>query len=120
MPYRIQERDGFSEIHVSGETSKWEVLKAIRQLRDRDPRKETSDLWVISNTSMVPFAEYSTIVEAVRSLCSSDMIGNKTAIVAADELQKAELDMFRSQAEALPFEMRVFISRDEAVEWLKT
>jgi hypothetical protein len=120
MPYKIQEIDGYVEVSVWGETSKWEVLEVIRELQRRDTRKEVSDLWLLSKECMVPFTEFSEIAEAVKSLCTSGMIGSKSAIVAEDELQRAQLEMYRAEAAILPFEVRVFRSRDDAVQWLKS
>lgn len=61
---------------------------------------------------------FSEIAQEIRSLLTRDFVGNKTAIVAAGEFQKAQLELYRLEASILPFEIRVFRSRDEAVKWL--
>jgi aspartate aminotransferase len=47
--YRIEEKEDFVEVQLSGQTSSWEVLRAVRQLHERYPRKEVSDLWIVSD-----------------------------------------------------------------------
>ena len=120
MPYKMQKIDGFVEVSVWGETSKWEMLEAVWELRLRDPCKKVSDLWIVSGECMVPFDEFPEIAETVQSLCTPGMIGSKSAIVASDELQRAQLELYRAEAAILPFEIRVFRSRDDAVRWLKS
>jgi hypothetical protein len=120
MSYKIQEIDGYVEVSVWGETSKWEVLEIIRELQRRDPCKKVSDLWIVSGECMVPFTELSEIADAVKSLCTPNMIGSKSAVVAANELQRMQLEMYRAEAAMLPFEIGVFKSREDAVQWLKS
>jgi len=122
MPYQIQIRDGIAEVTLSGETSVAEVLQAVGELRDRDPRKEGCDLWEISEECVVPIDAFPAIAGGIKSFCPNGMVGNKTAFVANSEFQKSVMDMYRSEArkQKLPFEIGVFTSRDEAVRWLKS
>jgi hypothetical protein len=109
MPYRIEEVDSIFEVHVSNPTSRQELLQAIEELAGKDPRKERRDLWYFPKEAFVSLAEFSEIVRAVQSLCSPDMVGNKTALVVSGELQRAQL----------PFEIGVFTIREDALRWLK-
>lgn len=119
MAYWIGKKKDFFEVRLLGNTSKFEILEIIRELERRDPGKHFPDIWIIAEGSQVPFVYFREIAETVRSLLPSDAIGNKTALVAASGFQKAQLEMYRSEASILPFEIRVFLSRDEAVEWIK-
>jgi hypothetical protein len=118
MSYRIHTAVDFLEVELSGETSAGEVLGVIRELRLMDPRKEKSDLWMISPDSIVPVAAFTTIAESIARLCPADIVGKRTAVVVQSRFQKAMLDIYRSEAEFLPFEVGVFDSREQAVEWL--
>jgi len=120
MAYQIEEKEGFFEVRISEETSKDEILNIIRELDRRDRGKKLPDLWLIAEESQVPFVEFSEIAKGIRKLLPHDAPGNKTAIVVAGELQKAEMELYRSEASILPFEIRVFRSRDEAVKWIKS
>jgi hypothetical protein len=119
MAYQIEKKESFFEVRVLGNTSKPEILEIIRELDRRDRGKHFPDLWIIAKESQVPFVHFREIAEEIRSLLPCDAIGNKTAIVAAGEFYKAQLELYRSEASILPFEIRVFLSRDEAVEWIK-
>jgi hypothetical protein len=119
MPYRIQKTDGFVEIYLWGETSPGEVLVVLRRLHDLAPSKELSDLWIFSSECVIPCEAYQTIVKAAQSLCCTGMIASRSAIVAADQFQKAQLELYLREAQNLPFEIGAFTERDEAVEWLK-
>lgn len=44
MAYQIEEKEGFFEVHISGETSKYEILDVIRELDRRDQGKKFPDL----------------------------------------------------------------------------
>ena len=119
MPYLIIENDGFVEVQVSGETSVQEILEVIRTLREKDPRKNKSDLWIVAENSIVPISTFSAIAQTVGSLCHPNMTAKRTAIVVSNELHRAALDIYREEAQSLPFEIGSFTSRDEAVQWLK-
>ncbi len=120
MSYQIEKKDGFYEVNVSGETSKQEVIGIIWELSRLDRGKQLPDLWLISRESQVPFVYFADIAEAVRKLLPRGSAGNKSAIVAADALHEAQLQMYSQEASVLPFPVRVFRSRDEAVEWIKS
>ena len=45
-------------------------------------------------------------------------MGNKTAVVVSNLLQRAVVFLYKKEAEKLPFPMKVFSSREDAVEWL--
>ena len=119
MPYRIRTRDGFFEVRVWGETSTHEILNAVKELDRKDRGKKLPDLWIFAAESQLPFDQHAEIAKAIRSLCPPGMVGNRTAMVADGEFQKAQLEVYRSEASILPFPIRVFGSEDEAVEWLK-
>jgi hypothetical protein len=118
MAYQIEKKEGFFEVRISGETSKSEILEVIRELDRRDRGKKFPDLWLVAEESQVPFMHFSEIAQGVRSLLPRDFVGNKTAIVAAGEFQKAQFELYRLEASILPFEIRVFRFRDEAVKWI--
>jgi hypothetical protein len=120
MAYRIEEKDSIFEVHMWGQTSRWEVMEIVHQLQRKDPRKESCDLWIFSETGGVFFDEFPEIVKAVASLCSSDMAANKTALVASDGFLRAQLELYRAEAAGLPFEIRVFETKENAVQWLKS
>ncbi len=120
MAYEVEKKDTFLEVRVSGDTSKDELIEAIRELRRCDPRKELPDLWLFAGECQVPLVEFSDIAQAVLGLLPRNAVGNKTAIVAANEFRMAQIDMYRFEAAVLPFAIRVFRSRDEAVAWFTT
>jgi len=120
MGYEIREKDGYFAVDVRGRTSKYEILQAVRTLDLRDPGKELPDLWRIGKESMLPYKEFREIAEAIHSLCRPGMKGNRTAIVVTDPLQEAEMEMYRQEASILPYEIRVFRSEEEAVEWFRS
>ena len=119
MSYRIEEGDSIFEVRVSNPTSRQELLQAIKELAGKDPLKEHCDIWYFPNEAFVSLAEFSEIVQAVKSLCRPDMVGNKTALVVSGELQRVAANMYRSEAAQLPFEIGVFTTREDALHWLK-
>ena len=120
MSYQIYERDGWIEVQVLEKTSPQELLTAIRDLQRRDPRKEVPDLWTFSEDSIVPYVEFPTIVASVKALCNGELVGCKTALVAKNEFQRVVMDLYRVAAKILRFEIGVFSSREQAIEWLKS
>jgi len=119
MAYDIQEQDGFFEVRVSGETVPQEILGAVMELRRRDPKKQRGDLWQFSEASQLTFIDFQGMVEAIHHLCTPGMAGGRSAFVSDDEFLRAQAELYRAEASVLPFEFRVFASRDEAVRWLK-
>jgi hypothetical protein len=119
MTCRIEERGDLVVVNVTGETSKWEVLDTVHRLHERDPRKDVSDLWILSSESVVPFDAFPELVEGIRRLCTDGRKFARSAIVASGQFQKALMDMYRSEAQSLPYEIGVFTSRAAAEKWLK-
>ena len=118
MSYRIERRPHWIEVQVWGDVNKAEAMEAVRRLRSMDPHKRISDLWVVGEGCVIPLADYATIVASVRALCPADMVGSKSAIVVHDQLQKAQMDIYRREAASLPFAIGVFLSKTDAEAWL--
>ena len=119
MAYQIDKKDGIHEIRVWGETSKYEVLDAIRKLDRLNPEKQLPEIWHIAEESQIPFHEYAEVAKAVKALFPQGKVGNRTAIVASGAFHKSLLDLYPAEAADLPFEIRVFEDRDQALAWLK-
>lgn len=119
MPYEIEKVDGVHEVRVWGETSKYEVLSAIRELDRRDRGKNVPEVWLVAEGCQVPFAHYRDIAEAVKNLMPPGASPKKSAIVASGEFHKAQLELYRMEAASLPFEVRVFTGKDQALTWLR-
>lgn len=54
------------------------------------------------------------------SLCLPDMVGSKTALVAADEFMRVPLELYKVEAAVLPFEIQIFNNRADALQWLNS
>ncbi len=120
MGYEIEKQDGFFEVWLSGDGSKSLVLKAVAALMLRDPRKKHPDLWVLGPRFQVPYIEFSAIAEALARVFSSSLISKRTAIVASNPFQYAQLEMYREEVSCrIPVDLRTFASRDEAVVWIR-
>lgn len=119
MAYSIQMEDGFVEVKLWGKTSIWEVLSALGDLRKNDPHKQISDLWNFASECVIPFVAFPTIVLAVLRIVPRDKSGRRSALVVTDEIQMAEAAIYLREAHILPFELKAFLSRDSAIEWLK-
>ena len=120
MSYEIQKLDDHVEIRLSGEISHWDVLLIFGRLRLMTPRKELSDVWVLSDDCAVPqFASFPTMVQYSTKLMPRDMVLNRSAIVVSNHLQKAQAEMYRREASGLPYEIGVFSDRENAVAWVR-
>ena len=120
MTFRIERKEDLIEVQVWGNGDESEVLDILRKLREMAPRKEISDLWFLSEEYVVPWAAFLPIVQELTRLLSEDMIAKKTAIVVASHLQMAQGRLYLDEAKRLPFEIGVFMTREEAMKWLKT
>ena len=119
MAHRIEKTEDFIEVHLSGETHEEEILIILWKLHQLIPRKEISDVWLLDEACVVPWQAYSKIVRGIAGLMSSDMITSKSAIVVSNHFQMAQAEMFREEAKCLPYEIGVFMSREESARWLK-
>lgn len=118
MPWQLEMKAGYVEVNLSGSTSKTEILEILRELARRDPKKEIPDLWIIAPESQVPLVAFAEIAKAIQHLLPPDAVGCRSAIVAGGPFHQAQLEMYRYDAAALPFETRVFQYRSEAEAWL--
>ena len=118
MEYNIQKKETFFEINISGEVSIFDVLAVVEELAQQDPGKHYADLWIVAPEIEIPYSQYRNIAKAIDKLFVNPPIVSKTAIVTADQFQKAQLEMYQAEAFDLPLDIRVFTSRDEAVTWI--
>lgn len=118
MSFEIQRHEKFFEVSVFGTTSKLEILRILWDLKRRCPNKDVPDLWVIARESQVPFVHFTEIAKGVLKLLPARVSGSKSAILAPDAFAEAQVQMYFAEASFLPFPMRVFRSREEAVRWL--
>jgi len=120
MAFRIEKTEDFIEVHLWGNAHESEILVILRKLHEMAPRKEISDLWLLSEEYSLPWDVFLPIVKEVTRLLSPDMVANKSAIVAANHFQMAQAELYLEEAKCLPFETGVFMTREEAIRWLKT
>ena len=120
MAFRIEKAGDFIEVQVWGSADRSEVVQILRKLHEMTPRKEISDLWLLSEDYVVPWDAFSSIVKELRYLLSADVIANKSAIVVTSHSKMAQARLYLEEAKCLPFDIGVFMTREEAVRWLKT
>ena len=120
MGHEIEKRDGFFEVRLFGEPTKFELLLIIAELSIKDPGKRHPDLWVMGAEVLIPYASFRGIAEGIAFAFVTPPVAKKTAIVAADAFQKAQCELFRLEASVLPLDIRVFQSYEEAVAWVKS
>ncbi len=120
MTFRIEKKEDLIEVHVWGSAHESEVLEILRKLREMAPRKEISDLWVVSEEYVVPWDLFLPIVNEVKGFVTGDMIGKKSAIVVPTHSQMAQAQLYLEEAKCLPYEVAAFMTREEAIRWLKS
>jgi hypothetical protein len=120
MAFRIEKTEDFIEVHLRGNGHESEVVSILRKLHEMAPRKEISDLWLLSDGYVLPWDVFLPIVKEITRFLSPDMIANKSAIVVATHFQMALAKLYLEEAKCLPFEIGAFMTREEAVRWLKT
>ncbi len=123
LTFTITQRETHTEVQLSGSGSHWDLLKIIHRLRQSDPQKEKPDLWVLATDLDVSLYSLSPLVQGILALMTRyGMLkkGCRSAILAADELQKAKMELYCAEASALPFEIQAFTARDKALDWLRS
>jgi hypothetical protein len=120
MAHEIEKKDWYIEVRVSGPTSKHQILNIILQLNAMDPGKKLPDLWIFSWESQVPLVHFHDIARIIRQILPKHAVGSKSALVADGEFQKAQLELYQTEAAILPYPVGVFRSTEEALEWLKS
>ena len=121
MGYTIEKLDGFFEVRLSGPGSKFVIFKAIADLMRQDPKKEYPDLWIVAPEFQVPYSEFGGIIRALSYVFTLSLVSKKTALVADNDFQAAELELYRKEiSHRLPIDMRVFRTLDAAATWIKT
>ena len=106
MPFEIERGEDIVEVTVSGTPTRWELLEAFRELQQEDPRKEMPEVWTLAENTVFPIEWHTPAADAVKKLCPSGMVGARSAVVACDRLQKAQIELYAQEARRLPFEIR--------------
>lgn len=120
MSYRIEFKDDLHEVYLCGPTNHLEIQEIQRELNRRDPLKAHCDLWELSADVVVAYESFPIVIETLRRMWRPEMVGRKSAVVAASGVQRAMLELYRAQGRDLPFEFGVFDSRQEAIDWLRS
>jgi hypothetical protein len=120
MAFRIEKTEDFIEVRLWGNAHVAEIVEILQKLREMAPRKEISDLWLVSEECVVPWDAFLPIVKELTHLLSPDMMANKSAIVVANHFQMAQAELYLEETESLPFQTGAFMTREEAIRWLKT
>jgi hypothetical protein len=121
MGYTIEKVDGFLEVRLSGKGSKLVLFKVIAELMRKDPKKKYSDLWIVDREFQVPYMEYRGIAKALSHVFPKSPVTNKTAIVADNDFQKAQIELYGLElSRYLSINIRAFLTIEEAVVWIKT
>jgi hypothetical protein len=120
MAYKIEEQDAYTEVQVWGYVGLQDIIAILSELCRRDPEKARPDLWMIASECQVPLSAYSSIAEATRGMVPARTGVKRSAMVATDAFHRAQLDMYCVEARNLPFQIRVFATREEAIPWLLT
>jgi hypothetical protein len=119
MSFRIERTDDLIEVYLWGHVQGSEIMSILWQLNAIAPRKEISDVWLLAEDCVVPWDTFLPVVKELGRLLSPDMKASRSAIVVASHLQMAQAQLYLEEAKRLPFETRAFLSREEAVTWLK-
>ena len=120
MGYEIEKQDDFFEVRLSGDGSKFLILKAIAALMRRDPRKKHPDVWILAPEFQVPYVEFGAIARALVYVFKPSLVTKTTGIVADNDFQYAQLDLYRLEVcRHIPVNLRIFRSRDAAIAWVK-
>jgi hypothetical protein len=118
MGHEIQRRDGFIEVRLLGDVTKFEILLIIAKLSLMDPGKRCPDLWVLGPDVQIPYARVKGISDAIGFAFAAPPKSRKTCIVVSDEFQREQCELYRQEAAALPLDMRIYLSYDDAVAWM--
>ncbi|QHI69691.1 hypothetical protein [Tichowtungia aerotolerans] len=118
--YKIVQKENYAEVHASGKLSPWDFLEIIYRLHRADPKKEKPDLWVFDKNVDFPLHSFPRLAQGVMNLLIRSAIkeGCRSAILTADEFQKAKAELYCAEAAFLPFEVRAFTDRSQALAWL--
>ena len=118
MAYEIEQVDGHFEMRLSGVTSKFEIMEMIGELTRRNPGMKRPGMWFIEPESQVPFSEFTALAGAIARVLPAVKVRSRTALVSSDEFQRAQMNMFLSEASMRSYEIQIHSSREEALAWL--
>jgi len=120
MGYEMEKRDGIFEVRLYGDISKFEIFMVIAELGRKDPGKKHPDLWIIGPEVQILYKYYKGISEMIGTAFVQPPESKRSAVVVADEFQRTQLEMYRLEASALPLDIQIFRSYEEAVAWIKS
>lgn len=118
MACEIDKKDTFFEINISGKISTFDILAVVYKLSKLDPGKHYPDLWSISPEVQVPYSQFNKIAVAIGNLFMKPPVSKKSAFIACDAFQEAQLEMYKQAAYKLPLDIQIFTSREDAISWI--
>lgn len=120
MTYQIIDKEDYIEVCADGTACHWDLLKVIHKMKQLDAKKEKPDLWILAESLNFSLYSFSPLIQGIQCLLARFAVkkGCKSAILAADEFQKAKIDIYCAEASALPFQLQAFTTRADALAWL--
>ncbi len=119
MSYKITKQDKYIEVSLLAGATKWDVIQAVGGLRQRNPLKEFPDVWILDEEVVIPFSDFENIMNRSLVEFPKDMHRTPSAIVVQDAFQLEMARLYVAELAAVPYEIRVFTNKEEAVAWIQ-
>ena len=121
--YRIEVFDTYVRIRFEpGMPITSELIYAVLEKEFKLPRSSVvNDLWDLRGSLPSDELNYdaiAAIVDFIKDRYQSDSPHRKTAVVADRSASYGLARIFESLAHKLPYEVRIFTSEDDALEWI--
>jgi hypothetical protein len=118
-PFDIAVYPTHNEVRLAGPITIGLVREIMENLaRTPDfPRRQA--IWLIAeDVTPPPFPDFAVIIDIIRDRLLPDHTSKRVALVVGGGLNRALVEMFRSEAVTLPLQLKLCLNRDEALAWI--
>ncbi len=117
--FRIELFPTHNEVTVLGSLDVTLIRVIMDELQETPDFPDRQAIWIFADSVVAPsFPEFGLIINLLRDYLRPDLPTKKVGLVVGGGLNRALVEMFRSEALSLPLDLRIFAAREDALAWL--
>lgn len=118
--FTISETESLLEVELRGGATVGVILQAVNAVIAHPDYHQRNDVWVIGGEPLqLNFADLDRITDWIARCYPPAAVRTRTALVVHPGLNAALVELWLETAAELPYEVRMFSSREAAVDWAR-
>lgn len=117
--HKILAKQNYLLVTIEGDANFQDIVNAFGEELEREDYPNMNDIWDFTNcTILVDHTDYSNVTNSLLESYPTAASRTKTALVVSSEVSKIFLQIWADLSEKLPYEVKIFLTIEEAEAWI--